>query len=136
VAAVLDAELVALSARGERRLASRDFIQGAMATALAPDELLAEARLPILSPDTSFGFDEFSRRSGDYALAMALVVLRVERGIIAVPRIGVGGAEAVPRRIESAEAALSGRPPGEAVFREAAAAAAIEPIEDAKTNAQ
>jgi aerobic carbon-monoxide dehydrogenase medium subunit len=137
-AATLDAELVALSVRGERRLAAGDFFQGTMATALAPDELLAETRLPILPADTRFGFEEFSRRAGDYALAMALVVLRVEDGFIAAPRIGIGGAEAMPRRIEAVEAAVSGRRPGEAVFREAAAAAAtvIDPIEDAQTNAQ
>ena len=66
---------------------------------------------------------------------MALVVLRIEGGLIAAPRIGIGGAEAMPRRIE---AAVSGRRPGEAVFREAAAAAAaaVDPIEDAQTNAQ
>ena len=138
VAATLDAELVALSARGERRLTARDFFRGAMATALAADELLAETRLPILPDSTRFGFEEFSRRAGDYALAMALVVLSIEGGIIAAPRIGLGGVEAMPRRIEAAEAALSGRPPSQAVFREAAAAAAaaIDPIEDAQTNAQ
>ena len=109
-----------------------------MATALAPDELLAEARLPILPDGTRFGFEEFSRRAGDYALAMALVVLRIDDGIIAAPRIGLGAVEAMPRRIEAAEATLSGRRPGEAVFREtaAAAAAAIDPIEDAQSNAQ
>jgi carbon-monoxide dehydrogenase medium subunit len=138
VAATLDVELVALSARGERRLTARDFFRGAMATALAPDELLAETRLAILPDGTRFGFEEFSRRAGDYALAMALVVLRIEGGIIAAPRIGLGGVEAMPRRIEAAEAALSGQRPGEAVFREAAAAAAaaIDPIEDAQTNGQ
>jgi carbon-monoxide dehydrogenase medium subunit len=138
VAVTLDAELVGLSARGERCLAERDFFQGAMTTALSPDELLAEARLPILSADTRFGFSEFSRRAGDYALAMALVVLRIEGGVIVMPRIGIGGAEAMPRRIEAAEAALSGRRPSEAVLREAAAAAdaAIDPIEDALTNVQ
>jgi carbon-monoxide dehydrogenase medium subunit len=109
-----------------------------MATTLAPDELLAETRLAILPADTRFGFEEFSRRAGDYALAMALVLLRIEGGIIAAPRIGIGGAEAMPIRIEVAEAAVSGRRPGEAVFREAAAAAAaaIDPIEDVQTNAQ
>jgi len=138
VAVTLDAKLIACSARGERRLAARDFFQGAMATALAPDELLVETRLPILPADTRFGFEEFSRRAGDYALAMALAVLRIEGGVIAAPRIGVGGAEAMPRRIEAAEAAVFGRRPGEAVFREAAAAAAaaIDPIEDVQTNAQ
>jgi aerobic carbon-monoxide dehydrogenase medium subunit len=138
VAATLDAELVAASIRGERRVAARAFFRGAMTTALAADELLAEARLPILPAGTRFGFEEFSRRPGDYALAMALVVMRVEGGVIVAPRIGIGGAEAMPRRIEMAEAKLSGRTPGEAVFREAAAAAAaaIDPIEDTQTTAQ
>jgi aerobic carbon-monoxide dehydrogenase medium subunit len=138
VAATLNAELVAVSLRGERRVAAQAFFRGAMTTALAADELLAEVRLPILPAGTRFGFEEFSRRPGDYALAMALVVMRVEGGVIVAPRIGIGGAEAMPRRIEMAEAKLSGRTPGEAVFREAAAAAAaaIDPIEDTQTTAQ
>jgi len=138
VAATLDAELVAVSIRGERLIAARTFFRGAMTTELAVDELLAEVRLPILPTGTRFGFEEFSRRAGDYALAMALVVLRIGDGVIVAPRIGIGGAEATPRRIEMAEAVLSGQAPGEAVFHEAAAAAAaaINPIEDAQTTAQ
>ena len=109
-----------------------------MESALAPDELLAEARLPILPADTRFGFAQLSRRAGDYALAMALAVLRVDDGVIAAPRIGLGGAEAAPRRIEAAEAVLRGEAPGEAVFRAAsvAAAAAIDPLEDPQTDAR
>jgi aerobic carbon-monoxide dehydrogenase medium subunit len=138
VAVTLDAELVAVSTRGERRVGARSFFRGALTTALAADELLTEVRLPILPTGTRFGFEEFSHRAGDYALAMALVVLRVEGGVITAPRIGIGGAEAAPRRIEMAEAVLSGRAPGEAVFHEAAAAAAvaITPIEDRQENAQ
>jgi aerobic carbon-monoxide dehydrogenase medium subunit len=138
VAATLNAELVAVSLRGERRVAAQAFFRGAMTTALAADELLAEVRLPILPAGTRFGFEEFSRRAGDYALAMALVALRIEAGVIVAPRIGIGAAEASPRRIEMAEAVLSGQAPGEAVFREAAAAAAaaINPIEDAQTTVQ
>jgi len=138
VAATLDAELAAVGARGERRLAAHDFFRGAMETALMPDELLAEARLPILPEDTRFGFAEFSRRAGDYAMAMALAALRLDGGVIAAPRIGLGGAEATPRRIAQAEAVLHGEAPGEAVFRAAAdaAAAAIEPLEDTETDAQ
>ena len=138
VAATLDAELVAVSARGERRIAADSFFRGAMETALMPDELLAEARLPMLPEATRFGFAEFSRRAGDYAMAMALAVLRLDAGCIAAPRIGLGGAEASPRRIAAAEAVLSGQPSGEAVFRAAAAAAAaaIDPLEDPQTDAQ
>ena len=97
VAATLDAEMVAVSTTGERRLAASDFFQGAMTTALKPDELLAEARLPILPANTRFGFAEFSRRAGDFAMAMAWAGLEVEEDVITSARIGVGGAEATPR---------------------------------------
>jgi carbon-monoxide dehydrogenase medium subunit len=138
VAATLDAELVARGAGGERRIDARDFFRGAMATALAPDELLAEARLPILRVDARFGFAEFARRAGDFAMAAALAVLRIEDGAIADARLGIGGAEACPRRVAVAERLLDGKPPGAALLREAAAiaAAAIDPIEDAQTDAR
>jgi carbon-monoxide dehydrogenase medium subunit len=137
VAATLDAELVAVSTRGERILPARDFFHGAMQTALLPDELLAEARLPLLPAGARFGFTEFSRRAGDYGLAMALAVLQIEHGIITAPRLGIGGAEAAPRRLAVAETVLAGKRPGEAVFRAAtdAAAAAIDPLTDGQTDA-
>jgi xanthine dehydrogenase iron-sulfur cluster and FAD-binding subunit A len=71
------------------------------------------------------------------AVAQGVVaVLRIEGGLVAGPRIGVGGAEAMPRRSLAAEAVLSGRRPSEVLLREAAAAAAaVDPIEDAHTNA-
>src|SRR5882757_2548768 len=59
VAATLDATLVAKSTRGERRIAAKDFFAGIMSTALAENELLAEARLPLLPVDAKFGFNEF-----------------------------------------------------------------------------
>jgi carbon-monoxide dehydrogenase medium subunit len=138
VAATLDAELVAISTRGERILAACDFFHGAMQTALLPDELLAEARLPLVPAGTRFGFAEFSRRTGDYAMAMALAVLRIEGGVISAPRLGIGGAEATPRRLAVAEAVLTGERPGEAVFRATAdaAAAAIDPLIDGQTDAR
>jgi carbon-monoxide dehydrogenase medium subunit len=109
-----------------------------METALAPHELLVEARLPTLPEDTRFGFAEFSRRAGDYALAMALTVFRLDGGLIADPRVGIGGVEAAPRRIAAAEAMLQGVAPSGEVFQAAAAAAAAatDPLEDPQTDAQ
>src|SRR5215475_6228204 len=129
VAAALGAEMVARSATGTRTIPAQDFFRGIMTTALREDELLTEVRLPILPADTRFGFYEFNRRAGDFALGMALAAYRVEEGAIVEPRIGAGGAEARPRRIVEAEAALAGRAPGAQVFAAAAdaAAAAIEP---------
>jgi carbon-monoxide dehydrogenase medium subunit len=132
IAVTLEAELVALSSRGERKIAAADFLQGVMETALAPGELLVEAVLPLPSATVRFGFAEFSRRAGDYAEAMALAALEVADGVIANPRLGIGGAEAVPRRLAAVEAALAGERPCEALFRDAAAmaAAAIKPLQD------
>jgi aerobic carbon-monoxide dehydrogenase medium subunit len=138
VAATLGATLVARSVRGERLIAVGDFLEGIMSTSLAEDELLAEARLPLPAGDTQFGFYEFSRRAGDFAMAAALVSYRVAGGVMVEARLGLGGAEATPRRIAEAEALLNGQPPGMAVFRAAAEAAAdaIDPLEDSQTTGE
>jgi len=137
-AVTLDAILVAKSTRGERLIAAKDFFQGIMATALAEDELLSEVRLPLLARDAKFGFNEFSRRAGDFAMSAALTTYRLADGKIADARIGIGGAEANPRRIKEAETALNGQAPGDAIFRAAAqaAAAAIDPLEDHQTTGE
>jgi aerobic carbon-monoxide dehydrogenase medium subunit len=138
VAVALGAEIVAKSMRGTRIIRAHEFFQGIMTTALADDELLAEVRVPLLPAETQFGFYEFSRRAGDFAMAMALAVYRLNDGKVADPRIAVGGAEPHPRRIAEAEQALDGRAASSESFAAAAdvAAAAIDPMEDAMTSAQ
>jgi aerobic carbon-monoxide dehydrogenase medium subunit len=132
VLAALDGEVVARSVRGERVIAARDFFKGIMTTALHDDELLIEARLPLLPAGTRCGFYEFSRRAGDFALAAAVGIYRLDGGKIAEPRLAVGAAEVNPRRIAEAERALLGAAPGDEAFRAAAkaATAAIDPMED------
>ena len=134
----LDATLVAKSTRGERMIAAKQFFAGIMSTALAEDELLVEVRLPLLANDARFGFNEFSRRAGDFAMAASLVTYRLQGGKIADAHVGLGGAEPSPRRIAEAEAALNGQAPGDTAFRAAAEAAAkaIDPLEDHQTNAE
>ncbi len=136
-AATLGAVMVAMSTRGTREIAAADYFDGIMSTTLAEDELLAEVRLPVLAPDTKFGFNEFNRRAGDFALASSLVTYRLQGGKIADAHVGVGGAEPSPRRIPEAEAALNGQAPGDAAFRAAAQASseAIDPLEDHQTDA-
>ena len=132
VLAALDGEVVAKSARGERTIAARDFFKGIMTTALRDDELLVEALLPLLPADTRCGFYEFSRRAGDFALAAAVGVYRLDGGKIAEPRLALGGVEVNPRRMAEAERALTGAAPGDQAFRAAAQAAmaAVDPMED------
>ncbi len=138
VAATLGGEVLARSVRGARTIAAGDFFQGLMTTILAEDELLEQARLPILAPDVRWGFYEFSRRAGDYALAMALAIFRLEDGVMVEPRLGLGGVEASPRRIVEAETVLAGKPPEIGIFRQAAEAAAdtIEPLDDIQASGE
>jgi carbon-monoxide dehydrogenase medium subunit len=138
VASALDARMIARSVRGARAIAAADYFRGPMTTALAADELLAEARLPLLPPDTRFGFCEFSRRAGDFAIAMALATFRIRNGVMTAARIGVGGVEGSPRRIGAAESMLEGQRPSNDVFRAAAdrVAGSIEPLDDTRYSAR
>jgi carbon-monoxide dehydrogenase medium subunit len=134
VAVTLDAKMMARSVRGTRAIAAADYFQGPMTTALAPDELLAEVRLPLLPADTRFSFCEFSRRAGDFAIAMALATFRIRHGVLTGARIGVGGVEGSPRRIGAVESMLEGQWPSGEVFRAAAdrVAGSVEPLDDSR----
>jgi carbon-monoxide dehydrogenase medium subunit len=138
VMAALDGELVAQSSKGTRVIPAREFFQGIMTTALREDELLVEARLPLLPADTRWGFYEFSRRAGDFAMAAAVGVYRLDGDKIVEPRVAIGGVEPNPRRIPEAEHALAGAAPGDKAFRAAAdaAMAAVDAMEDAMTSAE
>jgi aerobic carbon-monoxide dehydrogenase medium subunit len=137
VATALGAEMVARRAASTRTIPAQDFFRGIMTTALEEDELLIEVRLPILPADTRFGFYEFNRRAGDFALGMALVAFRLQDGVIREPRVALGGIESQPRRIAEAEQLLAGRAAERAAFEAAAAAVAsvVDPLEDAVTSA-
>ena len=69
VAVCLDATMVAVGSHGRREVAATDFFTGAMSTAVRPDELLAEVRIPVACLGEGYGFGEFARRHGDFALA-------------------------------------------------------------------
>jgi len=133
VACLLDAEIVARSRRGERKLPVKSYFQGTFATALRTDELITEVRLPILDSAWRTGFNEFSRRAGDFAIAMTAVALRTAGKKIAEARIAIGGVEDRPTRCAQAEALLAkGGSPADAAK---AVAAAVRPMEDIHADA-
>jgi carbon-monoxide dehydrogenase medium subunit len=132
LAATLDAELFIVSRRGQRNVRPNEYFVGALTTILEPDEFLTEIRLPLLGEDWRTGFAEFSRRAGDFALAMCAAFLRFEDGRIVEARVGLGGATDRPSRIAAAEALMTGTEGGPDIFRKAGniAAEAIDPLED------
>ncbi len=130
-AAELPLTLVALggrvklaNGRGERWVGASEFFVSYLTTALAPDEILVEARFPTLGAGIGWGFVEFSRRSGDFALAAACVTLGLVAGAVTSPRLAIAGGGPVPIRASAAENALAGGPANEEAFAKAAALAA------------
>ena len=128
----LDAEMTAQGPGGERTLAARDFFAGTMETALAPDELLTEIRVPALPEGTGWGFQEAARRQGDFALVAVAVLLRPDGAAGIDPRVVVTGTGDGPARIPQAEAILAERDSKHDACEAAgdAAAEASEPADD------
>ena len=132
VCAAYDAVIHAASVRGIRQLPFRQFSTGFMATALQADEMIAAIDLPIWRPGHGYGFHEFARRQGDFALAGVAALLDVDAGgIVRRAALALFGVAASPLRIDAAEARLTGQPLNAGSIRAAAAAAwQIEPISD------
>src|ERR1043165_4527091 len=68
-----DAEISATGSKGSRAIAAEDFFVGALTTALEHDEIITQIKLPAWPAARRWGFQEFSRRRGDFAMAAAAV---------------------------------------------------------------
>ena len=75
VLCALDAALLLQGVRGSRSIPASDFIQGAFRTALLPGEMLVAVRVPRLSADARWAYEKACRKPGDFAHAMAAVLL-------------------------------------------------------------
>jgi carbon-monoxide dehydrogenase medium subunit len=96
----LDATLVVRAADGEREIPVSEFFRGFLETALAPEELLTEIRVPKL-PGARFSYQKFNRRAQDWAIVGALAV---RNGDTRVALVNMGG---TPLRAEGVEEALA-----------------------------
>lgn len=121
---VLGATLVLRSAKGERRVAAGDFFLGLFATAVSPDEMLVEVRIPVSAASCGHGFEEVSARKGDYAITLVASTLDVRGGRIHAAALAYAGVSDRALRLAAIEKRLVGQVPSQALFDEAAAAAA------------
>ena len=104
VTTALDAAIRLRSVRGDRTVPSEEFFVGYFSTACLSDEIVVALDLP-LRPGMRTGFAEFSRRTGDFAVALAAVATwEGSRGRHA--RVVVGGLDTRPRRIDPIEQAV------------------------------
>ncbi|MHA6796392.1 FAD binding domain-containing protein [Pseudonocardia bannensis] len=109
-AITLDATVVVQGPSGRREIAARDFFEGFMTNACAPDELVVAVRFPVASAASGSAFVEVARREGDFALAAAAAVAEVGTdGRFTALSIGVAGIAATPVRATVVEEALVGQ---------------------------
>lgn len=87
----LGAEVVVTGADGSRRAPLAGFVLGAMATALAEDELLAAVRIPRLSRAARCGFHKICRKTGEFADAIGVAAHDRERHLTRIVASTTGG---------------------------------------------
>lgn len=135
VAVTLGATLYARGPCGERALAAADFFQDEMQTALADDEWLHRAVLPVGRGRQGCGFAEINQRQSDFAIAAAATRIELdETGRVTRAAIGIGGCAPAPLRCAAAEEMLNGsRADDEAI---GAACAEIAPVLDPSSDLQ
>lgn len=104
----LGAEFVLLSARGQRVVPATEFFLGIYETAIEPDELLAEVRVPVSPATQHFGFIETSMRRGDFAMCCAIAVLDISAGQVQSAAIAVAGIYDMATRLTALEQSLIG----------------------------
>ena len=108
VVLALGAELVARGTGGERVIPAADFFTGVFETALAPDEVLVEVRVPKLAASTGWAYLKANRRAQDWATVGVAALVHRDDGTIAGASIGLVNMGPTPLRARAAEAALSG----------------------------
>jgi carbon-monoxide dehydrogenase medium subunit len=128
----LGAEVVARGPRGERTIAIEDLTVGPFETALEPDEILTEARVPRAPQGSSYF--KVERRAGDYASAALGAALWMSGDEIEEARIGMCSVGSTTLRAGGAEEVLKGQHPDGELYRRAAERAAEEcdPPDDAR----
>jgi carbon-monoxide dehydrogenase medium subunit len=109
--------------RGERRIAAREFYQGAYFTALEPNEIISAIRIPAPGAGHGYAYQKLKRKVGDYATAAAAVVLIVKGHEIISCSIGLTNVAETPLWAEEAAKIVTGSDLDAATVRRAVAAA-------------
>jgi carbon-monoxide dehydrogenase medium subunit len=110
ICALYDAELEVCGPNGARKVAAQDWFQYYLQSALAENEVLETIRLPLWPADARFGFSEYARRSGDFAIAgAAALVAWKDDDTVQRLAIVVFGVAPQPVRLRKIESAIVGR---------------------------
>jgi len=127
-----EASIAVVGKDGSRVISGGEFFRGPLMTALKPDDIITEIRLPPWPAKRRFGFQEFSRRRGDFAMAAAAVFYDEDGGKVRNAHVGAIGVADHPLRLAAVEKLLDGNRIDDALIAkaEAAASAAVDPADD------
>jgi carbon-monoxide dehydrogenase medium subunit len=121
---------------GERTVAAGDFFEDYLQTALAPDEVLTEIRVPKLGPNTGWSYKKFNRRAQDWAVVGVAAVVEMSNGSISSARIGLTNMGSTPLRATATEGALSGADTSSVAEAASSAAEGTSPASDIAASAE
>ena len=134
------AEFVARRSGSDRTIAADDFFVDLFTSALEPDELLTEIHVPRYDGPAGGAYLKLERKVGDYATVGVAVHLQLDADRTRIGHAGIALTAVGPKNIKAIEAEqmLTGQPPGDELFAEAAdrAAAAAEPRTDVRGSAE
>lgn len=133
----LDGEVGVRGPQGERSIPASALFQDAMTTNLAPEEMLIEVRLPVMS-GAGFAVEEFARRHGDFAIAAIAAVIERDGDGCRKARIATAGVSSHTCRLREAERVLEENGLSARAITQAAekAATVVEPLSDHNASAQ
>ena len=138
IAVTCDADIAVTGSSGSRVIPAKDFFLGALTTALEPDEIITEIKLPAWPAGRRWGFREFARRRGDFAMAAAALFYdRDAGGKAANAHVGIIGLGDRPRRLTEVEGVINGSTIDEATIARAAevTSATVDAQEDIHASA-
>ncbi|MFZ4288111.1 FAD binding domain-containing protein [Variovorax sp. HJSM1_2] len=117
----LDAQVVLASSRGERVLSMEEFLVDYYVTAIEPDEVVQEIRIPAPAPDAVGEYTRFLRTAAEHRPLVNFSIATRSHGTLChSARLVVGASTPIPARVARAEAYLAGKTVTHEVAAEAA----------------
>jgi carbon-monoxide dehydrogenase medium subunit len=132
----MDATMTAAGPSGRRTIPAKDFFVDYFTTALQPDEILTEIRIPKHT-DWAAHYEKFNRVAQAWSIVAVAATVEVDGGIVRQARVALTNMASVPVRARGVEEALIGQPANQESIRAAAdrAAEGTSPTTDGNADA-
>ena len=134
----LAGELRVRGQEGDRWIQAEDFFLGLMTTAIKPNEILTEVRIPVLSDRAGTSYQKVAQKASGFAIVGAAVHLRMNGGLCAEIGVGVTGLGSTPFRARGVEDGLKDKKLGPAIIEAASSQVThgVDPLEDIHASAE